>query len=77
MLTEKQWDGVSDHLMTGVDRLVAGGANTLVIASNTGHIAVRSRLCLLVFDTTSTFVHIATLCDFSDVLGDVIFVAIT
>jgi aspartate/glutamate racemase len=35
-LTEKKWDDVSSHLLTGVDRLVRGGADLLVIASNTG-----------------------------------------
>lgn len=39
MLTEKNWEGVKSHLMTGIDRLVAAQIDVLCIASNTGHIA--------------------------------------
>ena len=39
MLTERNWAGVSSHLMTGVDRLVKADCDLVCIASNTGHIA--------------------------------------
>jgi aspartate racemase len=39
-LTEKAFDRVAQHLLEGVDKLVATGCDLLVIASNTGHICV-------------------------------------
>ena len=39
-LTLKSFVKVSEHLLKGVRRLVAAGCDTLVIASNTGHICV-------------------------------------
>eukprot|EP00755_Sulcionema_specki_P019497 Sspe_Gene.69628::Locus_41053_Transcript_1_1_Confidence_1.000_Length_1675::g.69628::m.69628/K01779/racD; aspartate racemase len=40
LLTEKRWEEVRDHLMVGVDKLVAAGVDFLVLASNTAHISV-------------------------------------
>ena len=42
MLTEQpvDFEGISEHLCTGVDGVARAGAAFLVIASNTGHIAV-------------------------------------
>ena len=37
-LVAKDWEGVSKYLASSVERLVAAGADFLVIASNTGHI---------------------------------------
>jgi aspartate racemase len=39
-LTSKAFDKVAEHLLDGVRKLAAAGCNLLVIASNTGHIAV-------------------------------------
>ena len=39
-LTEKAFDKVAEHLLVGVRKLAAARCNLLVIASNTGHIAV-------------------------------------
>ncbi len=39
-LTSKAFDRVAEHLLEGVRKLVAAGCDLLVIASNTGHIAV-------------------------------------
>ncbi len=39
-LNQKLFDEVAEHLLTGVRALVAAGCDMLVIASNTGHIAV-------------------------------------
>ena len=39
-LTQKSFDHVANYLLDGVRRLVAGGCDWLVIASNTGHICV-------------------------------------
>jgi len=39
MLTKKNWAGVEEHLMVGVDCLVKSGMDLLCIASNTGHLA--------------------------------------
>eukprot|EP00040_Diaphanoeca_grandis_P028279 m.163498 g.163498 ORF g.163498 m.163498 type:complete len:270 (-) comp31293_c2_seq4:1633-2442(-) len=39
LLINKQWTGVEEHLLIGVDCLVRGGINLLCIASNTGHLA--------------------------------------
>ena len=39
-LTNKAFDQVAEHLLEGVRKLVAAGCDLLVIASNTGHIAV-------------------------------------
>jgi aspartate racemase len=41
-LTLKLFDKVAEHLLTGVRKLVDAGCETLVIASNTGHICVPS-----------------------------------
>jgi aspartate racemase len=39
-LMARAYDDVSDHLINGIDKLVSAGCDMLVIASNTGHIAV-------------------------------------
>lgn len=39
MLTDRDWKGVEDHLIAGVDRLVRADVDLLCIASNTGHLA--------------------------------------
>ena len=39
-LFDKEYDRVANHILAGVHKLVSAGCNTLVIASNTGHIAV-------------------------------------
>lgn len=39
-LTLKSFDRVAEHLLVGVRKLAAAGCDLLVIASNTGHIAV-------------------------------------
>ena len=39
-LTSRQFDKVAEHLLAGVGKLVSAGCDLLVIASNTGHIAV-------------------------------------
>ena len=39
-LTLREFDKVTEHLLTGVRKLVAAGSDILVIASNTGHICV-------------------------------------
>jgi aspartate racemase len=39
-LNAKSFDEVDQHLLSGVDKLVAAGCGLLVIASNTGHICV-------------------------------------
>eukprot|EP00729_Bicosta_minor_P011019 gene11019-13632_t len=38
MLVAREWEGVSQHLLKGIDRLVLAGCNMICIASNTGHI---------------------------------------
>ena len=40
LLTTKAYQEVDDYLLGGVDKLVAADCDTLVIASNTGHICV-------------------------------------
>jgi len=40
LLTRKSYSNVDKHLLAGVRKLVASGCDTLVIASNTGHISV-------------------------------------
>ncbi|MDG2376262.1 MAG: amino acid racemase [Woeseiaceae bacterium] len=40
LLTSGSFQEVDDYLLAGVDKLVAAGCNTLVIASNTGHICI-------------------------------------
>ena len=46
MLVAKDWEGVKQHLLKGIDRLVLAGCNLITIASNTGHISYPvSRAC--------------------------------
>ena len=40
LLTARAYREVDEYLLVGVDKLVAAGCDTLVIASNTGHICV-------------------------------------
>lgn len=40
LLTSRSYAAVSEYLLAGVRKLVAAGCDTLVIASNTGHICV-------------------------------------
>lgn len=40
LLTERRYEEVCEHLLTGVARLVSAGVNFIVLASNTAHIAV-------------------------------------
>lgn len=67
MLVAREWEGVSQHLLKGIDRLVLAGCNMICIASNTGHIvypAITSKYpdvsVLHIADATAAAIKVST-----------------